>query len=209
MNDPERDLDELLRDGTWLRRFVGTLVARQDVDDIVQATRLAALQTTTPAATELRHWLFGIGRNLARMLHRSRSRASRALTQLPRGGEAPSAAAMVEGLEVQRAVSEALLALPEPTRTILVLRYQHDLGPAAIATRVGLQEAAVRQRLHRGREQVRADHDARTRARGARGQAEALAARAAEQGRDDPAPRRAGLTGSCGPAPVVAGGWSR
>lgn len=156
MNDPERDPDELLASSTWLRRFVGTLVARDDADDLAQATQLAALQAPPPAATEWRAWLAGIGRNLARMLHRSRARSQRALARLPRGGESPSAADLVQGLEVQRAVSEAMLALPEPTRTILVLRYQHDLPPAAIALRVGLQEPAVRQRLHRGREEVRA-----------------------------------------------------
>lgn len=156
MNDPERDPDDLLASSPWLRRFVGTLVALDDADDLAQATRLAALQAPPPAATEWRRWLAGIGRNLARMLHRSRARSQRALARLPRGGESPSAADLVQGLEVQRAVSEAMLALPEPTRTILVLRYQHDLPPAAIALRVGLQEPAVRQRLHRGREEVRA-----------------------------------------------------
>lgn len=156
MNEPEREPDELLASSTWLRRFVGTLVARDDADDLAQATRLAALQAPAPAATEWRRWLAGIGRNLARMLHRSRARSQRALARLPRGGESPSAADLVQGLEVQRAVSEAMLALPEPTRTILVLRYQHDLPPVAIALRVGLQEPAVRQRLHRGREEVRA-----------------------------------------------------
>lgn len=155
MNDPEREPDELLASSTWLRRFVGTLVARDDADDLAQATQLAALQAPAPAATEWRRWLAGIGRNLARMLHRSRARSQRALARLPRGGESPSAVDLVQGLEVQRAVSEAMLALPEPTRTILVLRYQHDLPPAAIALRVGLQEPAVRQRLHRGREEVR------------------------------------------------------
>ncbi len=156
MNDPEREPDELLASSPWLRRFVGTLVAPDDADDLAQATRLAALQAPPPATTEWRRWLAGIGRNLARMLHRSRARSQRALARLPRAGESPSAADLVQGLEVQRAVSEAMLALPEPTRTILVLRYQHDLPPAAIALRVGLQEPAVRQRLHRGREEVRA-----------------------------------------------------
>lgn len=156
MNDPERGSDELLASGAWLQRFVGTLVAADDVDDLAQATRLAALQAPSPASIEWRRWLAGIGRNLARMLHRSRSRSARALAQLPSDGVSPSAADVVQGLEVQRAVSEALLALPEPTRTILVLRYQHDLRPAAIAARVGLREPAVRQRLHRGREDVRA-----------------------------------------------------
>lgn len=155
MRDPDRVPDELLASGAWLQRFLGTLVAPDDVDDLVQATRLAALQRRKPGATDWSRWLAGIGRNLARMLHRSRSRARRALAQMPRAGEGPSAADLVQGLEMQRAVSDALLALPEPTRTILVLRYQHDLPPAAIAPRVGLQEAAVRQRLHRGREDVR------------------------------------------------------
>ena len=155
MTGSERDLGELLRDGAWLRRFVATLVPEQDVDDVVQSTWLAALQTNT-VARSLRQWLCGASANLARLLHRKRSRGARALRHVAaEESHAPAAAHLVEALEVQRLVSDALLALPEPTRTILVLRYEQRLPVATICEQVGLQAASVRQRLHRGREAVR------------------------------------------------------
>jgi RNA polymerase sigma-70 factor (ECF subfamily) len=151
----DAELAHLLRDGDWLRRFAGTLVPSQDVDDIVQSTWLAALQTNA-VARSARHWLCGAAANLAHLLHRRRARAANALRSVDAPGHAPAASELVEALEVQRLVSEALLSLAEPTRTVLLLRYQQGLPPAAIAARVGLQVAAVRQRLHRGREAVRA-----------------------------------------------------
>lgn len=154
MNDAEPDLTRLLQDGAWLRRFVRTLVPAQEVDDVVQTTALAALQQKAPVEHP-RGWLRGIAANFARMVHRRQHRHARALANVPHTAASAPTADLVAGLEVQQAISEALLALPEPTRTILVLRYQEQLDCAAIAARVGLQEAAVRQRLHRGREMVR------------------------------------------------------
>lgn len=155
MNGSDRELGELLRDGAWLRRFVATLVPRQDVDDVVQSTWLAALQGGT-VTRSVRNWLCGAAANFARLLHRKTARGARAMREVARNAaHEPAAADLVEALEVQRLISEALLALPEPTRTILVLRYQQRLPIAAIAARVALQEPAVRQRLHRGRDAVR------------------------------------------------------
>lgn len=156
MNGPsELGLDRLMQDGAWLRRFVGTLVAPQDVDDVVQSAWLAAVEDPGGARGPVAAWLRGVSANVARLLHRSRHRRARAFGRLPPPDDAPATADVVAGLEVQRAVSEALLALPEPTRTIVVLRYQQSLSPAAIGARVGLRVDAVRQRLHRGREAVR------------------------------------------------------
>ncbi|HEX6812339.1 MAG TPA: sigma-70 family RNA polymerase sigma factor [Planctomycetota bacterium] len=156
MNGPsDLRLERLLQDGAWLRRFVGTLVAPQDVDDVVQSTWLAAIEQRSRVAGNLAGWLRGVSTNLARMLHRSRHRHARAIGGLEAANTSPTAGDVVAGLEAQHVISDALLALPEPTRTILVLRYQRGLSPAAIGTRLGLRADAVRQRLRRGRDAVR------------------------------------------------------
>lgn len=155
MNGSGRELTELMREGDWLRRFVATLVPRQDVDDVVQSTWLAALQGGT-VTRSVRNWMCGAAVNISRLLHRKSARGARAMRHVAaNAAQEPAAADLVEALEVQRLLSEALLALPEPTRTILVLRYQQRLPVETIAAQVGLQPAAVRQRLHRGREAVR------------------------------------------------------
>lgn len=154
-SEPSHEFAELFHDSAWLRRFASTLVADRHMDDLVQSTWLAALQRRAVVQSPKR-WLRGIARNLARMMHRQevRSRGREA-----RATRAPSAASPVEivaQFEARQAVGEALLALPEPTRTIFMLRYYEDLEPAVIARRLALQASTVRQRLHRGRELVRA-----------------------------------------------------
>lgn len=151
-NDPLRGL---LQENEWLRSFVRTLVPARHVDDIVQSTAVAALEARC-VAQRPRDWLRGIAKNLARMLHRSSHRSRQRESRGARNTHAMATADVVAALEVQHAVSAALLALPEPTRTIVVLRYQEGLSPADIAQRLGLQAAAIRQRLTRGRAMVRA-----------------------------------------------------
>lgn len=154
-SEPSQEFAELFKDGGWLRRFASTLVADRHVDDLVQSTWLAALQRHVVVQNPKR-WLRAVAINLARMLHRQEGRSlarkaigsQRSITSTP--------LALVVQFEVRQAVGEALLALPEPTRTILVLRYQEGLEPAEIATQLSLGASAVRQRLHRGRELVRA-----------------------------------------------------
>ncbi len=153
-NSRDESLEYHLRDGAWLRRFVATLVPAQDVDDVVQSTWLAAWRDLQ-VVRNMRQWLRGTAANLARMRHRREVRRTRALPRLQQNEAGPAIDEVVGELEVQRLVSEALLELPEPTRTIVVLRYQHEWSPAAIGEQVGLTPEAVRQRLHRGRECVR------------------------------------------------------
>lgn len=62
---------------------------------------------------------------------------------------------MVERIELQRCVSEAVLALPEPYRSVVSLRYYEDLSSAQIARRLGVPEATVRVRLMRALERLR------------------------------------------------------
>jgi RNA polymerase sigma-70 factor, ECF subfamily len=67
--------------------------------------------------------------------------------------------------DVQRAVNEELLALPEAERSVLVLYHQEECSYEGIAIALGLPVNTVRTHLHRGRkrlgEKVRERLDAR------------------------------------------------
>jgi RNA polymerase sigma-70 factor (ECF subfamily) len=67
--------------------------------------------------------------------------------------------------DVQRAVDEELLALPEVERSVLVLYHQEECSYEGIAIALGLPVNTVRTHLHRGRkrlgEKVRERLDAR------------------------------------------------
>src|SRR5262245_1963394 len=107
MTEPsELELERVLQDGAWLRFFVGTLVAPQDVDDVVQSAWLAAIEAPGRARGPLGAWLRGVSANVARVLRRSRQRRVRAFSRLPEPAAAPATADVVAALEAQRAVSD-------------------------------------------------------------------------------------------------------
>jgi RNA polymerase sigma-70 factor (ECF subfamily) len=56
---------------------------------------------------------------------------------------------------VQRAVVDAVLALPEPCRVAVLLRFFDELPPREIAERVGAPVETVRTRIKRGIELLR------------------------------------------------------
>ena len=162
-------IEILLRHRDWLARMAATLVV--DVaaaDDLAQQTLLAALERPPPRADHPRAWLGSVLRNLARRLgasERSRDDRERAAAQ---GERLPPTDEVVGRAALQHDVSAAVLALDEPYRTALLLRYFDDLPPRAIAARIGVPVETVRTRVKRGIELVRAEL---VRRRGPRGEA--------------------------------------
>ena len=61
----------------------------------------------------------------------------------------------LERTERRKVVLDAIERLTPDTRETLVLHYMEGVPTPQLATLLGLSEAAVRQRLHRGREQIR------------------------------------------------------
>ncbi len=106
---------------------------------------------------KLRAWLLQMARGLA-VDHVRRDKASR---REPLGerddvaaeGDAPDEAAVAR--EEEALVWAALEALPENFRLPLILHYREGQGTAEIAAALELSEEAVRQRLSRGREELR------------------------------------------------------
>jgi RNA polymerase sigma factor (sigma-70 family) len=147
------------RHGQWLQRLASGLVLdASEADDLLQEAWLAAAGAVHRPAPPGRAWLAGVLSNVARTARRSagrrRARESRAVAQqLER-----SALAVTSEERVAR--EQHLLALvatlPEPQRDAVVARFFDDLSPAAIARRDGLSVDAVKSRLKRGLEALRA-----------------------------------------------------
>lgn len=172
--DPER----LLAHRAWLTRLARELVRDgQGAEDLVQSAWVAALERPPRAQDEqgIRAWLASVLRNLARAGDRSEARRRARERHGARPGSAPSVAEALERFSLQREVVDAVLALEPPAREIVVLRYFDGLPPREIAARLGLSGSAVRTRLSRALEVLRArlgaDRDDR------RGRWAALAAR--------------------------------
>jgi RNA polymerase sigma factor (sigma-70 family) len=133
----------------------GVLGDRALAEEIAQETFLVGWsKLSAHARVEQRAaWLCGIARNLARNARRRRFRERAPLEVV---SEAPSSA--LERLEEQERelrVRAALESLPERYREPLVLFYVEGESVERVANALAISEELVRQRLRRGREQVR------------------------------------------------------
>lgn len=140
-------------------RRLGAALAGGEGEDLVQETWLVALAGPQRAVTHPRRWLATVMRNLARARARRDGRRERREEQRePRQAE-PSTHELAARAELEQLAVQAVLALDEPWRETLLLRYVQELEPAEIAQRLGLPGSTVRSRLAHGLERVRARLD--------------------------------------------------
>jgi len=133
--------ETLLEHAAWVRRLARGLVADvHGAAELEQETWLAALTHAPRAgagATWGRGWLARVAANLAHRSRRTRERVAEREERAARGEAQPSAAELVERADLTRALVAHLLALEEPYRSTLLLRYFEELSPSAIARREG------------------------------------------------------------------------
>jgi RNA polymerase sigma-70 factor (ECF subfamily) len=154
---PKPSAEELLRHASFIRSLAhGLLRDPHDVDDVVQETVVAALQSSP---RRLREWMAAVAGNLARRSLRSGRRRAERERKAARREAVPSTAELVGSLELQRQVVEAVLALGEPYRSTIILRFFYDWPPRRIARRQGVPVETVRTRLTRALDQLRARLD--------------------------------------------------
>lgn len=152
---PDR-VETLLAQRAWLRALARQLVARTDVADEVAHDALAtAVTQPLPQRAGPRAWLAAILRRQLAGRQRAEFRRRDREGQAARPEAQPSAGDTVARFEVQRDVASAVLALPEPYRTTVLLRFWDGLSPGAIAPRQGVPVETVRTRLKRGLQQLR------------------------------------------------------
>ena len=98
-------------------------------------------------------WLRTIARNRARTwLKRRQPLLEHVTVDIADNADSPERNA--EKAERRRLVLSALDKLPEERRQALVLHYLEDLSTPQVAAQLGITQAAVRQRLHRARQQM-------------------------------------------------------
>ena len=159
----QSDLQRLLEQTEWLRHLA-TRVCGAQADyaaDAVQDTWAAALKSPPDPARPIRPWLSTVIRNFVRKhLRRSRAVAGAGAAVTPALAEA-SAEALLESAEAHRILGELVLALDEPYRTAILLRYYQGLEPAQIAAKLEIPAGTVRWRLSEATRRLRSGFEAR------------------------------------------------
>ena len=138
--------EELLKNARWMEVLARAQVSDRGLaEDVVQETWLAACRR--PPAILTRAWLRRVLVNLAFRSFRTESARRRRERAVSRPDCAPTTEALVERVEVQRRVVDAVLALDEPLRSTVLLRFFEGLRPVEIAARLGTPATTVRSRI--------------------------------------------------------------
>jgi len=150
----------LLREMGWVFGLAKSLVGDSaTAEDVTQDTWVAALHRTPDEGPPPRSWLAKVARNFVRQRARSEiSRSAREETVARREGT-PSAEQLVQRMEDQRLLADAVTHLDEPYRSAIILRYLEELSPVEIARRLELTPGIVRRRLNVGLDRLRIDLD--------------------------------------------------
>lgn len=146
------NIEALLRDRDWVSRLARSL-ARDDAqaDDLAQDGWVAALKN--PPGRAVRAWWRRVLRRRAMELRREEDRRTAREERRPQ--PRPVGPELLERLELEQAVAQAVGGLPEMYRDVVLLRYFEDLPPRAIAKRLAVPVETVRTRLKRAHEILR------------------------------------------------------
>ncbi len=146
----------LLEHVTWMRALARSLVSDAHVaEDLAQDAAVAALEGAPADPARWKSWMRSVLAHRAADRSRSRRNALSREREHARTEALPGTGELLERVETQRRIAEHLLALDEPYRTTLLLRFYEDLAPREIAARTDTEIATVKSRLHRGLELLR------------------------------------------------------
>ena len=139
------------RHAVAVARFVASIGARDDVEEVVQDTFVRAFASIDGfrGDSSLRTWLFTIARRL--LLDRRRSARRRGEQVEVRENDAATEYDSLDGVvadETQRRLQAALAKLSPTQREVFVLRVSEGMSYAEIADTVGTTEGAARVHYH-------------------------------------------------------------
>ena len=149
------------REAPGVRRFLGDLL-RDDAaaDEGTQETFVRAHYrlSTLEEPGKLQGWLFGIARMVffEHLRRKRRNGPAPDDTEAPQIDRAPSPEALLLSAESDRVLDGALAGLTEERRAALLMRVDHGLGYAEIASAMGWSLQKVKNEIHRARLQLRA-----------------------------------------------------
>lgn len=166
----QRDLPQELTDHMgFVQRLARALIRDGEVaEDIAQEALLAAVAQQPHTESGIRSWLTAVVRRQALLHRRNESRRlarERALAAALRHDPRTSvdeAVRAAHSLERASLLGDAVAALPDPYRTVIVLRFFENRPPKEISERLGRSVHTVNTQLQRGLQRLREDLDAKS-----------------------------------------------
>jgi RNA polymerase sigma-70 factor (ECF subfamily) len=155
------ELENLLAEAPWLARLARSLTgSAAEADDIVQDTYAAAVRSPPAADRPVRPWLRTVAINLVRMRHRGRTRrgANESVAEI-QVEPVRTPEQLLERAELEQRLTELVIALDEPFRSAVLLRYREGLSAEAIAGQLGIPASTVRSRLKTALDRLRHELD--------------------------------------------------
>ena len=153
---PSFAVEDLLHHAEWMRRLARRLVEDEAAaDDLVQEAWLAALSAPPRDLRNPRGWLASVLGNRAKDRARSSARRQQRERGSARTERMPSELEVFEEASRAQDVAAEVLALDEPYRTVLLLRFWRDRTPTEIARELGRPVTTVKTQLARGLERLR------------------------------------------------------
>jgi len=171
MRDPATrlaTLRDLLEHDAFMRALARSLVLdAARADDVVQDAYVAALEHPPRRSKPLLGWLAKVVRNVAWKSRRSEERRVRHEVAATPSDPVPSTAEVLAREEARRRIVNAVLALDEPNRSTMLLRYFQQMSHGEIAKHFGVPVETVRTRIKRSLERLRDQLDRENGERGA------------------------------------------
>ena len=154
--DRKPALDDALANAGFVRGVARAVLGGDDrVEDVVQDAWLTLARSGPRREGALRAWLAVVSRNLSyRVLRGAKRRVARE-RRAARDERVPDVAEIAASEDVRRRLVAALVALEDPYRAALLLRYYEDLSVAEVALLLGVPLETARTRLRRGLERLR------------------------------------------------------
>jgi RNA polymerase sigma-70 factor (ECF subfamily) len=149
------------RDAASVRRFLGDLLRDRDAADEATQETFVRAHRQLPTLRDLTRWrpfLFGTARRVSFEVMRRRRNAPRSLDAVAeRADRQPDPETALIGRESDRLIERALAGLDDDRRAALLLRLDHGLDYDGIGEALGWSPSKVKNEIHRGRLQLRAE----------------------------------------------------
>lgn len=146
----------LEREAAWVRRLARSLVTdTASADDAAQTALAAAWERRPDDHYNIRPWLARVVRNVILKKHRYDGRRAAREQSAARPEAEPPADLLYERARAHQAIVASVLALEEPYRSTILLRFMEGLPPREIAARLQIPVRTVNTRIQRGLDRLR------------------------------------------------------